>query len=79
MFPLSDSEKGRLQRLNKDQNAVFALKKLFINTALKGVIPPDTQTLAAERIALDIIQEVFRQLNNIQPTNQRAEVKTNLI
>lgn len=79
IFNLSNDEKGRMRRLNQDQAAVFALKKLFMNTALRGTIPADVQTLAAERIALDIIQDSFKELNTIQPDTQIEEKVGNLV
>ena len=78
-FPLSNDDRGKLQRLNKQPDVVFALKKLFLNTALKGTIPSEVQTLAAERIALDVIQDTFKQLETIQPDNQAGRKDVNLI
>ena len=79
MFPLTNEERLRLQKLVLDKTAVFALKKLFMNTAMKGVIPPDVQVLAAERIALEVIRDSFRDLENIQPDNSVDERIGNLI
>jgi len=79
MFPLTNEEKLRLQKLVLDKAAVFALKKLFMNTAMKGTIPPDVQALAAERIALDVIKDSFKDLENIQPDNSVDERVGNLI
>ena len=79
LFPLNDNERSRLQRLGKQKDIVFALKKLALNTALKGKIPPEVQTLAAERIAIDIIQDIFHQLDIIQPDNKAGEPIRNLV
>ena len=79
MFPLTNEEKLRLQKLALDKTAIFALKKLFMNTAMKGVLPPDVQVLAAERIALEVIRDSFRDLENIQPDNSADERIGNLI
>ena len=79
LFPLSNDDRGKLQRLNKQPDVVFALKKLFLNTALKGTIPSDVQTLAAERICIDIFQDAFKQLETIQPENQAGRKDINLI
>ena len=79
IFPLTSEERVRLQKLGLDKTTVFALKKLFINTAMKGVIPPDVQVLAAERIALEVIRDSFRDLENIQPDNLIDERTGNLI
>jgi len=79
MFPLTNEERLRLQKLVLDKAAVFALKKLFVNNAMKGTIPPDVQALAAERIALDVIKDSFKDLENIQPDNSVDERIGNLI
>lgn len=79
IFLLNNDEKSRLQRLNQQKEVVIALKKLFLNTALKGTIPDNVQTLAAERVALDIIQDAFRQLETMQPEIQRGIVPENLV
>jgi len=79
IFPLTSEERVRLQKLGLDKTTVFALKKLFMNTAMKGVIPPDVQVLAAERIALEVIRDSFRDLENIQPDNLIDERTGNLI
>ena len=65
LFILSEYDKKKLERLGKQQETVSSLKKLFLNTATKGTIPPDVQTLAAERIAIDIIHDVFLSLIHI--------------
>lgn len=78
IFPLLNEEKLRLQKLSQDKTAIFALKKLFMNTALKSPIS-DVQLAAAERLALVIIQDVFLQLEYIQPDNETEEKMKNLI
>ena len=79
LFPLTNEERGRLQRLNKQKDVVSALKKLALNTALKGNLPQEVQTLAAERIAIDIIQDIFHTLEVIQPDNQTGKEEGNLV
>ena len=79
MFPLSNEDKGNLKRLNDNKSAIFALKKLFLNTALKSTLPADTQTLAAERIAIDIIKDSFHQLSLIQPDGRAGSKEENLV
>ena len=79
IFPLTSEERVRLQKLGLDKTAVFALKKLFMNNAMKGATPPDVQVLAAERVALDIIKDSFQTLENIQPDNSVDERIGNLI
>ena len=78
-FPLSNDDRGKLQRLNKQPDVVFALKKLFLNTATKGTLPDNVQTLAAERIAIDIVTDAFHKLETIQPDTQTGKQNINLV
>ena len=79
IFQLTNEDKGHLQRLNKNQPAIFALKKLFLNVSTKSKLPSEVNVLAAERIAIDIIQDAFNQLNIIQVDNTHGEQKGNVI
>lgn len=79
MFPLTEDEKKRLQSLAKQKEVVVALKKLFLNTAIKGTIPSDVQVLAAERIALDIVKDAFYRLEIIQPDIHTGKNPENVI
>ena len=78
MFPLLPDDKGQLKRLNDNKPLVFALKKLFLNTATKSKLPSDVNVLAAERIAIDIIQDSFHQLSVIQPDSRQGAKEENL-
>lgn len=79
LFPLSSEDKGQLKRLNENKPAIFSLKKLFLNVATKSKLPAEVNVLAAERIALDIIQDAFNQLNNIQPDTVTGDTSENLV
>ena len=79
LFPLINEDRGNLKRLNENKATVFALKKLFLNTAIKGTIPQEVQVLAAERIAIDIIQDAFHDLETIQPENITESNRDNTI
>ena len=78
MFPLSAEDKSQLKRLNDNASAIFSLKKLFLNTALKET-PSDVNTLAAQRLALDIIKDTFNQLRVIQPDSRESGKGENLV
>ena len=78
-FPIDNADKGQLKRLNDNKSAIFALKKLFLNCATKSKIPPDVNILAAERVAIDIIQDAFKQLETIQPNTNIGEKTENVI
>ena len=79
LFPLINEDRGNLKRLNENKATVFALKKLFLNTAIKGTMPQEVQVLAAERIAIDIIQDAFHDLETIQPENITESNRDNTI
>ena len=79
IFPLTPDDKSQLKRLNSNQSLIFALKKLFLNCATKTKLPPDVNTLAAERIAIDIIQDAFHQISIIQPDSREGSEKPNLV
>ena len=72
IFPLTAEDKGQLKRLNDNKLVIFALKKLFLNIAIKSKPPIDINVLAAERIAIDIVQDVFHQLSVIQPDSREG-------
>lgn len=79
MFRLTNEEKIRIQKLAKNKNLMFALKKLFLNNAFRDKIPPDVQILAAERIAIDIIQDTFKQIEAIAPEEENKTKNKNYI
>lgn len=79
IFPLTNDDKAQLKRLNDNQPLVYALKKLFLNCATKSTLPDDVNVLAAERIAIDIIQDTFHQLSNVQPDSNKGTKETNLV
>ena len=79
LFDLSLDDKGQLQRLNENKPLVFALKKLFLNAATKSKLPSEENVLAAERIAIDIIQDAFHQLSVLQSDSREGVERTNLV
>ena len=79
LFQLSNDDRGKLQRLNKQQDIIITLKKLFLNVATKGALPDNVQTLAAERIAIDIITSVFYQLDNIRADSVNSVPNKNVV
>ena len=79
IFPISAEDKAQLKRLNDNKPLIFALQKLFLNCATKSKLPSDVNTLAAERIAIDIIQDAFHQLSIIRADNPGGAEKTNLV
>ena len=79
MLPLTSDEKSRLQRLNQQKEVVFALKKLFLNAATERPVSYDVNFLAAHRMAIDIISDVFHDLEAVQPDNHTEPKEGNLV
>lgn len=79
IFPLTNDDKSQLKRLGDNKSAIFALKKLFLNVTIKSKPPVDVNVLAAERIAIDIIQDAFHQLSVIQPDSREGSKEENLV
>ena len=79
LFPITNEDKGQLKRLNSNKSAIFALKKLFLNVSIKSKLSSDVNVLAAERIAIDIIQDAFHQLSVIQPDSRAGSEEENLV
>lgn len=79
LLPLTNDDKARLQRLRLQKDTIDSLKKLFLNQ-LDRTLPSDKiEFLAAERIALGMVEAVFHQLEIIQPDNQIGTQKDNLV
>jgi len=79
LLPLTNDEKSRLQRLNQQKEVVLALKKLFLNEATKAPASYEIQFLAAQKIAELMIDDIFHQLEVIQPDNQTRSNEGNLV
>ena len=78
IFPLTSEDKGRLQRLSKDQPLIFSLKKLFLNEMEKES-ESDVHALAAERIAQKYIAKAFHSLSIIQSDSPQGEQNKNMV
>lgn len=70
LFPLTNDDKSRLQKLNGDKAAIFALKKLFLNVCISN--PPSNE-------AIKKITDAFHDLSNISPDNQVRAKEENLV
>ena len=70
LFPLTNDERSRLQRLNQQKEVVFALKKLFLNACVED---------PASNEALTKINKAFHNLEVIQPNSQQETKENNLV
>lgn len=79
MLTLIKEEKARLQRLNTDRATIEALKKLFLNAFTNKSHGADVNVLAAERLAIELLGEAFKELSRIQSDTDEKEIGTNII
>ena len=66
---LSVNEKERIKRFMMDKELVSAVRKALEGRFTKPSGNNDVQTLAAERIALNLLQNAFQSLNNFATDN----------
>ena len=80
LLNLSQEERARLERLNKDIATVEGLKKLFLNACTKQIyLKSDVDVLAAERIAIEMVNDGFKELARIRPDTTEPARKENLV
>lgn len=76
MIELSDNERGRLMNLSQDKLAVEGLKKMFLNSFLKSE-SRGVQELAAAKLAIELLQQGFRELARLNNTESPQENNEN--
>ena len=79
ILPLLNEEKSRLHRLNKDKSTIFALKKLFINVVSERPASYEVNFLAAQRIAMNMLYDVFHDLETISPDSTGGKTEENMV
>jgi len=77
ILPLTPEEKIYLSRL--DRNTKLALKKLFINACFERPAAYDNDFLAAQRIAQNMIYDIFHDLEAIKPDQTRENKDQNAV
>ena len=77
ILPLSQEEKISLQKISPRLR--LALKKLFINASFERPANLDVNFLAAQRIAINMIYDLFHDLDGIQPEETTKTTKENMI
>jgi len=70
LFELTNEERMRLQRLNLDTSAVFALKKLFLNVCVSE---------PASSEAIKKITRAFYELSVMRSDEQKKTAEDNLV
>lgn len=77
---LNERELGKLQRLSEDKELVEALKKITLNACLNTDNAMRIEVIAAQRIAIDLVDQLFRELGKVVQQQQRLqETKENII
>ena len=79
MITLTTEDCIRLKRLQQDQATLIALKKLFMNQCINTHVNGDVQTLAAERVAIEVIKQAFYSLSMIEINIETGTSKDNLV
>ena len=77
ILPLLPEEKIYLSRL--DRNTKLALKKLFINACFERPASNEVNFLAAQRIAINMLFDIFHDLEVIQPDQTRDNTSVNAV
>lgn len=76
MIYLTPNDIGRLKKISYDRDMVESLKKLFLSSFLKPK-SLDVQILASSRIAIDLLDKAFRDLENLQGREDIKSINEN--
>ncbi len=79
MLDLNQEDKGRLRNLNNDVKMIESLKKLFLNAFIKVSDPSSVEVLAAERKAIEYLQDAFKELARIRPDETEPRQGENIV
>ncbi len=77
ILPLSGEEKIYLHRL--DRNTKLALKKLFINACFERPASNEINFLASQRIAINMLYDIFHDLDNIRADSPNSVPRENIV
>ena len=77
ILPLSSEDKIYISRL--DRNTKLALKKVFINACFERPADYRVEFLAAQRIAINMLFDIFHDLDTIKPDSTVDENRDNLV
>ena len=72
---LNPTEKQKIKSFLADKVMSNAVKSVLMDSFLKNSKNTDVQTLAAERIALNLLDEGFKELNKYANKTERTEKK----
>ncbi|MES2224145.1 MAG: hypothetical protein V4469_04410 [Patescibacteria group bacterium] len=67
---MNEIEKNRLERFVMDQVSVDAVYKLLFNSFLKSKGQRDVQIMAAERLAIDFLDDAWEELLKFKPESK---------
>ena len=82
MIQITQQDKERIYRLNQDKETIEALKKVFLIVFLAkdvGQGSNDVNVLAASRLALQFLEEGFKNLERITPEKKEDMSEQNFI
>jgi len=72
LFPITNDDKAQLKRLNDNKSAIFALKKLFLNSAINSKVNDNNSAILA-------ITDAFHQLSVVEPDSRAGNTQENLV
>lgn len=80
MLKLDEGEMQKLKNLAYDEEAIVALKKLFLNECLTHrTAKVEPEMLAASRLALDYVILVFDSLERMKENRKEPDVRKNIV
>ena len=76
---LTSEDKARLKSLSQQKDTLFSLKKLFINTLCERSVSNDITYLAAQKIAFQMLYDIFHDIEVMQPDIEAKTERENLV
>lgn len=78
LLKLQDNELNKLRQLSQDKVLIEALKKFFLNNAIKHS-PTDVHLQAACYLGIGFLEDSFIALANLQPAEKDTNNGKNLV
>lgn len=79
MLQLNDTEKSKLILLSGDKTTLDGLKKLFLSEFLQRKISSGVHELAAAKLAVELLEDGFRKLENFKEKEKEKIEHENVI
>lgn len=76
MFELNETEKAKVKGFLADKIMSGAVRTVMTRSFLKPKGDKDIHTLAASRMAIDLLDEAFRELEKVKSESRKLEGKS---